>query len=107
LGNYLRSEILFVAKVHPTRRPIDSDESELSALATAALKIPNQSYQTAGITNDLELVEKLKVQGYRRQDYRHWVFNREERPCYCCETAIIKDVSGGRRYYFCPQCQKV
>ena len=107
LGNYLRSEILFVARVHPTLRPIDCSKTQISALAKAALKIPQQSYQTEGITNDLKLVEKLKAQGYERPDYRYWVFNREERPCYICDTPIIKDISGGRRYYFCPHCQKV
>jgi endonuclease VIII len=107
LGNYLRSEILFVAQVHPTSRPVDCSDSQISALAKAALKIPQQSYQTKGITNNLKLVKKLQAQGYQRQDYRHWVFEREERPCYICNTSIIKDVSGGRRYYFCPNCQKV
>ena len=105
LGNYLRSEILFVARVHPTLRPIDCDIEEIAALTNAALKIPRQSYQTKGITNDLKLVEKLKAQGYTRQNYRHWVFNREERPCYICHTAIVKEISAGRRYYFCPNCQ--
>ena len=106
LGNYLRSEILFVARVHPTLRPVDCNETQISALAKAALKVPQQSYQTEGITNDLKLVKKLKKQGYEYQDYRHGVFNREERPCYVCNTAIIKEMSGGRRYYFCPNCQK-
>ena len=107
LGNYLRSEILFVARVHPTLRPLDCSQKQISALAKAAIKVPQQSYQTKGITNDLQLVEHLKKQGYRRKDYRHWVFGREERPCYVCNNPIIKDVSGGRRYYFCPQCQIV
>lgn len=107
LGNYLRSEILFVARVHPRLRPLDCNPSQISTLAKATLKVTQQSYQTEGITNDLKLVQALKEQGYHRQDYRHWVFNREERPCYVCNSSIIKDVSGGRRYYFCPHCQKV
>ena len=106
LGNYLRSEILFVGRVHPTLRPVDCSQTQISALAKAALIIPRQSYQTKGITNDLKLVPKLKAEGYQRQDYRHWVFGREERPCYVCNASIIKDVSGGRRYYYCPECQK-
>ena len=105
LGNYLRSEILFVARVHPTLRPIDCNEEQISALAQAAIAVPQQSYQTKGITNNLQLVEELKQQGYKRQDYRHWVFGREERPCYVCNASIVKNISGGRRYYFCPQCQ--
>ncbi|MEM8829888.1 MAG: endonuclease VIII [Cyanobacteria bacterium P01_G01_bin.19] len=107
LGNYLRSEILFVARIHPTLRSIDCDEDRISALAKAAIAIPQQSYQTKGITNDLKLVKKLKAEGYSRRNYRHWVFNREERPCYVCSTSIIKEISGGRRYYFCPTCQAI
>lgn len=106
LGNYLRSEILFVARVHPTLRPVDCSQKQISALAKAAIAVPQQSYQTQGITNDLKLVQRLKQQGYSRQDYRHWVFGREERPCYICNTPIIK-VSAGRRYYYCPQCQSL
>lgn len=107
LGNYLRSEILFVGRVHPTLRPIDCSPAQISRLAKAVITIPQQSYQTEGITNDLKLVTKLKADGYQRQDYRHWVFDREERPCYICNSSIIKDLSGGRRYYYCPNCQKV
>ncbi len=107
LGNYLRSEILFVARVHPTLRPIDCDEQQISALAKAAINIPQQSYQTKGITNDLKLIKKLKADGYVRRDYRHWVFGRDERPCYVCSTSIVKEISGGRRYYYCPLCQSI
>ena len=105
LGNYLRSEILFVAKIHPTLRPLDCNEFQMSALAKAAIAIPRQSYQTKGITNSLKIVANLKAQGYKRQDYRHWVFGRESLPCYICGNSILKDFSGGRRYYFCPNCQ--
>ena len=107
MGNYLRSEILFVARVHPTLRPVDCSNEQISALAKAAIQVPQQSYQTQGITNDLELVRRLKEQGYTRQNYRHWVFGREDRPCYICNTSIIKEISGGRRYYFCPYCQLI
>ncbi|MEL6440812.1 MAG: endonuclease VIII [Cyanobacteria bacterium J06621_8] len=105
LGNYLRSEILFVARLHPTLRPLDCSPEQISILAQAAIDISRQSYQTKGITNDLKIVTELEADGYKRRDYRHWVFDREERPCYICQTSIIKEISGGRRYYFCPECQ--
>lgn len=105
LGNYLRSEIAFVARVHPTLRPIDCTPAQISALAEAAIAIPVQSYKTGGITNSIELVTQLKAQGYRRNQYRHWVFGCENQPCYVCGTPIIKAMSGGRRYYYCPTCQ--
>ncbi len=105
LGNYLRSEILFVARLHPTRRPIDCTAEQIARLSQAAIALPWQSYETGGITNDVQLAAALKQQGYHRNSYRHWVFNREGQPCFVCQTPIVKEFAGGRRYYYCPLCQ--
>ncbi|MGB3494160.1 MAG: zinc finger domain-containing protein, partial [Elainellaceae cyanobacterium] len=102
---YLRSEILFVAGVHPKRRPADCSEPQIHALAQGAIALPRQSYATGGITTDLQRVEQLKAQGFSRSAYRFYVFSREGRPCFQCDTPIVKEQSGGRRYYFCPRCQ--
>jgi endonuclease VIII len=105
LGNYLRSEILFVAGVHPTQRPVDCTSDQIEQLAAAAIALPRQSYATQGITNDLNIVAQLKAAGKPRRLYRHWVFSRAGQPCYRCDTPILKDTVGGRRVYYCPQCQ--
>ncbi|MGG6296917.1 endonuclease VIII [Leptolyngbya sp. AN02str] len=105
LGNYLRSEVLFVAGVHPTLRPVDCSPEQILALAKAAIAITRQSYQTGGITNDLARVEELKARGDRRSQYRHHVFGREGKPCYQCSTPIRKEMLAGRRLYYCPVCQ--
>lgn len=105
LGNYLRSEILFVAGVHPTLRPVDCTPDQIEQLATAAIALPRQSYATRGITNDLTLALQLKADGQPRRAYRHWVFSRAGQPCYRCGTSILKDTVGGRRVYYCPRCQ--
>ncbi|MFM7425416.1 MAG: endonuclease VIII [Elainella sp.] len=105
LGNYLRSEVLFVARVHPGLRPVDCQPVQIEQLAEAALTVTRQSYQTKGITNDLQLAQSLKAQGKRRRDYRHWVFGRQHQPCYVCGTPILKDTLAGRRFYYCPTCQ--
>ena len=105
IGNYLRSEILFVAGIHPGLRPMDCNIQQLEAFSQAALAIPRQSYRHNGITNDLAHAAQLKEQGYRRRDYRHWVFSRRQKPCYQCKTPIEKIIIGGRRCYVCPSCQ--
>ena len=105
LGNYLRSELLFVARVHPSLRPVDCTDGQIEALAEAAVSLTRQSYQTRGITNNLALAKKLKAEGQSYRDYRFWVFDRDGRSCYNCGTAIIKDSIGGRRLYYCPTCQ--
>ena len=105
IGNYLRSEILFVAGIHPTRRPAECSQEQIARLVEGAIAIPRQSYQHNGITNDLALAARLKAEGLPRRDYRHWVFGRDGQPCYVCGTSIVKAMSGGRRYYYCPVCQ--
>ena len=104
-GNYLRSEILFVARVHPSLRPKDCTDGQRQALAKATLELTQQSYDTKGITNDLNLVEELKKQGFTYRQYRFRVFNRADEPCLVCGTPIIKEEMSGRRLYYCPNCQ--
>ena len=105
IGNYLRSEILFVSRIYPTCRPVDCDRNQLARFADAALAIPQQSYRHNGITNDLLLAADLKNKGVARWQYRHWVFGREGQDCYVCAGPILKESTGGRRYYYCPNCQ--
>jgi endonuclease VIII len=105
IGNYLRTEILYVAQIHPAQRPVDCSPSQIAALAAAVLALPQQSYRHGGITNDLELAAQLKARGHRRRDYRHWAFGRVGQPCHRCGEAIAKLMIGGRRCYICPQCQ--
>jgi len=107
LGNYLRSEVLFVAKVHPSYRPINCIPEQILGLAEGAIAVSRQSYLTKGITNNLEIAANLKQQGYPFREYRHYVFNREGKPCFICGTEILKQLAGGRRIYFCPNCQRI
>jgi endonuclease VIII len=107
LGNYLRSEVLFVAGLHPTHCPTDCTPEQIMQLAIAAISITQQSYQTGVLTNNLQIVAQLQQQGYHRASYRHYVFNRKDKPCFICSTLIIKAISGGRRYYYCPNCQPI
>ncbi|MEL7068019.1 MAG: endonuclease VIII [Cyanobacteria bacterium J06581_3] len=105
IGNYLRSEILFVARLHPYLRPMDCSEEQLYMLAKASIEISYQSYKYKGVTNDLDLANQLKAGGARYRDYRYWVFGRVDQPCYVCTTPIVKEMVSSRRIYYCPICQ--
>jgi len=105
LGNYLRSEILFDAGVHPERRPADCDDRQLGRLARAILYLTRRSYRTGGITNDPKRVKRLRQKGLSRAALRFTVFGRAGRPCYICGKEILRSSIGGRRAYFCPACQ--
>jgi endonuclease-8 len=105
LGNYLRSEILFVAGIGPDFRLKDCNETQKTALSRASLLLPRRSFETGGITNDDERVEQLKEQGRSGRGLRFSVFEREGESCYECGTTIEKIKAGGRRLYYCPRCQ--
>lgn len=94
-----------MAGVHPTLRPVDCTFEQLAKLAMAAIAVSRQSYQTHGITNDLDIVATLKQQGYPRRAYRHFAFNRDGQPCFVCGTEILKVTLAGRRLYYRPKCQ--
>ncbi|MCR9141107.1 MAG: endonuclease VIII [bacterium] len=104
-GNYLRSEILFFAGLHPKRRPRDLDETQIAALARLSLDISRRAYNTRGVTNEAERVARLKAEGATRSAYRHAVFAREGRTCYECGARIQKIDVASRRLYYCPRCQ--
>lgn len=106
VGNYLRSEILFYAGIRPDRRMLDLNEQTLERLADAVLEMMWRSVRSGGSTNDPDRVERLKVAGWKRREYRHYVFGRENQACFDCDSPIIKQTVSGRRLYYCPVCQQ-
>jgi endonuclease-8 len=105
LGNYLRADILFEARLHPAERPGKLDPEQRRRLAAAILRITKRSYRSAGVTNEPDRVARRRGQGHPRSDWRHLVFAREGQPCWDCGTKIERISSGGRRLYLCPSCQ--
>jgi len=105
LGNYLRSEILFAAGVHPHARLRELGMGTLRKLARQTLKLTVQSYETGGVTNELKRYRRLQKQGLSFHDARFRVFDREAETCYDCGDRIERITVSSRRLYFCPTCQ--
>ena len=105
LGNYLRSEILHHAKLHPDRRLGDLSAAEVRGLAKSTLDLPRQSYETGGITNSPRRAARLLAAGVPQRSTRWWVFEREGEPCYRCGGSIQRIERGSRRIYLCEVCQ--
>lgn len=106
IGNYLRSEILFAACIHPSARIADLSAAQRLSLAKAALALTRQSYRTAGITNDTGVARRLKASGLPFARYRHWVFDRANESCHRCASIISRIDVSGRGLYWCPSCQQ-
>lgn len=105
IGNYLRSEILFAAGLHPATRPVKLALREHNRLARATLDIARRAYQTGGITLPARRVTQLKALGLKRREYRFAVFDRAGDPCLVCGTPVERGEAGSRRIFHCPTCQ--
>jgi endonuclease-8 len=105
VGNYLRSEILYVARLSPDARLGELAPAQRDAIARAALELTRQSYRTRGITNDLDRAQALKRAGLAFGRYRHHVFDREAEQCWACGSVVERRDVSGRAVFVCPGCQ--
>jgi len=105
LGNYLRSEILHEAGVHPDDRPCDLSHESVVAWGQAIKRITVRAYETGGITVPASVAEQSKARGEPRRRWRHAVFCRDERPCLTCGDLVLRKRYAGRRLDYCPTCQ--
>ena len=105
LGNYLRSEILFDAKIHPDDRPFDLDKTEITQWANSIKKISHLAYKTGGFTVPKSLADKNKANGEPKRSYRHAVFMRHNYICLKCKSRIERKWYGKRKLDYCPSCQ--
>lgn len=105
IGNYLRSEILFVARLGPERRPCDLERPALRKLARDTLRICRRAYRARGVTVTASLARRLKQRGQRYSQYRHYVFTRGGKLCHECSSRIKRSTVAGRQFYRCPGCQ--
>lgn len=105
VGNYLRTEILFDARINPSNKPKDLTEEELTEFARSALTITHRAYETKGITVSDDILSSAKKNGEKRRHYRHYLFSRDGKPCRVCGTEVEKMEKSGRRIYVCKNCQ--
>ena len=106
LGNYLRSEILFAARVHPRRKAESLTVPEARALARETLTVARRSYRTGGLTVPDREARRLESRGLSFGERRFYVFDREGQPCRRCGSPIEKTLMSSRNLFFCPACQR-
>ncbi len=105
IGNYLRSEILFVAGLHPEWRLGALGSAQRRRLAQAALTITRRALRTDGVTNAPSIAARLCRAGASYAAYRHYVFDRQDQQCHRCASTIARIVQTGRQLYLCATCQ--
>ncbi len=104
-GNYLRSEILWAARLSPSAKPAQLDETELRRLAKQTLSISRRSYRTRGVTALPKQAKERKALGMSYGQYRFQVYGREGLDCYECGAPIERQTMGSRNLFLCLLCQ--
>jgi len=105
LGNYLRSEILYVAGLRHSDVLGHLSPEARTRLGETAFALTHQAYRHRGVTNDLSRAAALKAEGMSFGHYRHHVFDRAGEACWQCAHPIERVDVGGRGIYFCRRCQ--
>ena len=106
-GNYLRSEVLFDAGVHPRSKPAALRRGQVGKLARSTLALSRRSHETSGITLPPRLAATLTKKGWPPGRRRFFVFGRAGQPCHRCPSLVDECEVGSRRLYSCPTCQTV
>ncbi|MBR9791962.1 MAG: endonuclease VIII [Gammaproteobacteria bacterium] len=106
MGNYLRSEILFFAGIHPDKKPANLSDEQVKRLAEQTIQVIFHSYETGGYTTSVAASVRSRHSVAEYEAERFMVFDREGQPCRRCKETILRAERSSRRIYFCPQCQR-
>ena len=103
IGNIYSDEILFKAKVLPTRLINDLSEAELKQIYSNIKPVLDLAIKHGGTS----LKDYRKLDG-SMGDYLRYanVYHCNGEPCKVCDTKIERIVVNGRSAHFCPNCQK-
>ena len=103
VGNIYASESLFRAGIDPRKAAKRLTPQKATRLAKA-IKDTLRAAIKAGGSTLRDFVGAEGNSGYFQN--RHWVYDREGKPCRRCRTPIKRVVQGQRSTFFCPSCQK-
>lgn len=103
IGNIYADEILWLSKIHPTRRIEGLKEDELRTIYSSMKKILKKALRLRGTS-----IDDYRDSGGRRGKYdlARYVYQREGEPCPRCGTPVKRLKLGGRSAHYCPKCQK-
>lgn len=103
LGNIYADEVLFAAKILPTRVCSTLSKKEIERLCQCIKKILTEAVLHKG-TTFRDYVDGEGKKGSHQEFLQ--VYQREGEPCYVCGTSIQRIKIAGRSSHFCPHCQK-
>jgi formamidopyrimidine-DNA glycosylase len=97
IGNYLRSEIFYDARIDPHRKTSSLDDQELNRLRISALRITRAAYRLGGMTSNSFYSPEKRPGKYRAQVYGRTTDDHGNK---------IHKVKAGQSLYWVPKVQK-
>jgi formamidopyrimidine-DNA glycosylase len=102
LGNVYTDEILFRARLHPSRLASGLSEDEVGRLHASIVAELQRGLELGG-SSEMAFVHLDGSEGSYQETFQ--VKGRKGQRCFVCATPIERVKIGGRGTYFCPQCQ--
>ncbi len=103
VGNTYVDEILFEARIAPSRVASSLDEKEVQRLHEMIVATLERGLELGG-SSEMAFVHLDGSKGGFQERFQ--VKGRKGEPCYVCGTPIEKVSIGGRGTYLCPRCQR-
>lgn len=95
LGNVYKSELLFLAGVHPLTTVEEVSDEELLEIATRAKQLLSVNLRAGA----------RSTTGDRARGREMWVYDRPGRPCRRCASEVHTARIADRVTFWCPTCQ--
>lgn len=103
LGNIYADEVLYCAKISPTKKASNISLKRLNVLSTCIQEIITKAIKQGG-TTIRTYHNVLGIDGLFQTSLK--VHLKENQPCLTCEKSIKRIKINGRSTYFCPSCQR-
>ena len=103
LGNIYVDEVLWRAKVHPSRTSNSLTAQEARKVHDETINVLGQAVEKGGST--IRTYTNAFGEDGTMQEF-HQVYDKAGQACSSCETIIEKIQLGGRGTHFCPKCQR-
>ena len=107
VGNVFKSEILFLAGVHPSRPVSALSDDELRAILSWSRKLLAANVTDSAGGGIVTFFGHRRTTRRSRPEESLWVYSRSGEPCRRCGAPIAyaKQGSDARVTYWCPVCQ--
>ncbi|MBU2591701.1 MAG: bifunctional DNA-formamidopyrimidine glycosylase/DNA-(apurinic or apyrimidinic site) lyase [Nitrospinota bacterium] len=104
IGNIYADEILHRSHMHPLKISSNLSGKETAKLHKMIKEVLREAIEHRGSTIRDYVTSTGEAGDFQKM---HRVYNKEGKPCRCCQGKIIKIRAGGRSTFFCPACQPI